>query len=517
MKELRLLDTGMMTAAQNIALDDILLQLRNDDKIPDTLRLLQFKPHAVLVGFHQSIQQEVRIDFCHEKGIDINRRITGGGTIYLDEPQIGWELIASRWDSDIPKNIDKLYAKVSEGAVQGMKKLGVDAEFRPRNDIEVQGRKISGTGGSFEGNAFFFQGTLLTDFDVESMIRALRIPLEKLKAKELESAKERVTCLKWELDELPSTERIKEAIAQGFAEVFDVKIVEGQLTPLELKLLEERTPNYETEEWVYGVRRPVEARQELRSVHKGPGGLIRTSLVADLPNKRIQAALITGDFFIFPNRLIYDLEAVLKDAPLEMDKLEKIILKFFDSTEHEMPGLGPNDFVRAMEKALEKMEYLELGIPLEHINKVFRVCGPKMSLKECTTLLLPYCAKSMDCGYRRKKECIKCGQCSTGEAYELAEELGMTPITITSFEDLIITLNELKSKGEKMFLGSCCEAFYEKHLEDFEEAGLPGFLIDIDSTTCYDLGREQDAYVGDFENLTELRLEVLKLILKNMK
>ena len=106
-----------------------------------------------------------------------------------------------------------------------MKKLGVDAEFRPRNDIEVKGRKISGTGGSFEGNAFFFQGTLLTDFDVESMIRALRIPLEKLKAKELESAKERVTCLKWELDELPSTEKIKEAIAQGFAEVFDVKIV----------------------------------------------------------------------------------------------------------------------------------------------------------------------------------------------------------------------------------------------------------------------------------------------------
>ena len=68
-----------------------------------------------------------------------------------------------------------------------------------------------------------------------------------------------------------------------------------------------------------------------------------------------------------------------------------------------------------------------------------------------------------------------------------------------------------------MFLGSCCQAFYEKHLEDFEEAGLPGFLIDIDSTTCYDLGREQDAYVGDFENLTELRIEVLKLILKNLK
>ncbi len=516
MKELRLLDTGMMTAAQNIALDDILLQLRNDDQIPDTLRLLQFKPHAVLVGFHQSIEQEVRIDFCQQKGIDMNRRITGGGTIYLDEPQIGWELIASRWDLDIPRDIDKLYAKISEGAVQGMKKLGLDAEFRPRNDIEVDGRKISGTGGSFEPNAFFFQGTLLTDFDVESMIRALRIPLEKLKAKELESAKERVTCLKWELDELPSTTEIKAAIVQGFSEVFDVRIVEGELTPLEARLLAERTPFYETEEWIYGVRRPVEARQELRSVHKGPGGLIRTSLVADLPNKRIQAALITGDFFIFPNRVIYDLEAALKDAPLEKDKLEKIILEFFGEREIEMPGLTPDDFVKAMNKAIEKMEYLELGIPLEHINQVFRVCGPEMNLGKCTTLLLPYCAKSMDCGYRREKDCIKCGECSTGEAYELAEELGMEPVTITSFEDLIATLNKMKAKGEQMFLGSCCEAFYEKHLEDFEEAGLPGFLIDIDSTTCYDLGREQDAYVGDFENLTELRIEVLKMVLKNL-
>ena len=78
MKELRLLDTGMMTAAQNIALDDILLQLRNDDQVPDTLRLLQFKPHAVLVGFHQSIEQEVRMDFCRDLLITITTIFTNG-------------------------------------------------------------------------------------------------------------------------------------------------------------------------------------------------------------------------------------------------------------------------------------------------------------------------------------------------------------------------------------------------------------------------------------------------------
>ncbi len=516
MKELTLLDTGYMTAAQNIALDDILLKLRNDDKIPDTLRLLQFRPNAVLVGFHQSIEQEVRIDFCQQKNIDINRRITGGGTIYLDEPQLGWELIASRWDPDIPKNIDELYAKVCEGAVRGLKHLGIDAEFRPRNDIEVEGRKISGTGGSFESNSFFFQGTLLTDFDVESMIRALRIPLEKLKPKELESAKERVTCLKWELEELPPTDAVKDAIIKGFSEVFDVNITRREMTQLERRLLEERTPDFEAEKWVYGVRRPVGSRQVLRSIYKVPGGLIRTTLVVDIPNKRIQAALITGDFFIFPNRVIYDMEAVLKDAPLEKAKLEKILAQFFNSREIEMPGIVPQDFINAIFKAVDKLEFLEIGIPIEHINNVFRVCQPEMSLKDCNVLLLPYCAKSTACGYRRERDCAVCGECSIGEAYQLAEERGMEPITIISFEDLIVNLNELKARGEKMFLGSCCEAFYEKHIEDFEDAGLPGILFDIDSTTCYDLGREQEAYLGDFENETEFRIELLKLILKNM-
>ncbi len=516
MKKLTLLDTGMMTAAQNIALDEILLQLRNEDKIPDTLRLLQFKPHSVLVGYHQSIEQEVRIEFCQQNGIDINRRITGGGTIYLDEPQIGWELIASRWDPDIPKDIDKLYAKVSEGAVQGLKNLGVEAEFRPRNDIEVDGKKISGTGGSFEANAFFFQGTLLTDFDVETMIRALMIPLEKLKAKELESAKERVTCLKWELDELPSIQAIKEAIVKGFADVFDVEIEERELTPLELQILEERTSKFEKPDWIYGIRRPVESRQVIRSIYKAPGGLIRSSLIVDIPNKRIQAALITGDFFIFPNRTVLDLEASLKDASMEPGKLTAIIREFFNSREIEMPGILPDDFVKAILKAVQKLEYLDIGIPLEHINKVFRVCDPPMSLKDCKTILLPYCAKLQKCGYRRLNDCAECGECDIGDAYTLAKQLGMEPITIISFEDLMENLNRLKVEGASMFLGSCCEAFYEKHLEDFEEAGLPGFLIDIDSTTCYDLGREQDAYVGDFENETELRLELIKMVLKKM-
>ncbi|MEE8320486.1 MAG: lipoate--protein ligase, partial [Gammaproteobacteria bacterium] len=81
----RLLDTGQQTAAANICLDETILEARAMNLVPNTLRFLQFRPHCVLVGFHQSVEQEIRKDYCRQMGIHINRRITGGGTIYFGE------------------------------------------------------------------------------------------------------------------------------------------------------------------------------------------------------------------------------------------------------------------------------------------------------------------------------------------------------------------------------------------------------------------------------------------------
>ena len=92
----RLLDLPPLTAAENMALDEVLLEIRGSGRSQDTLRFLQFKPATVLVGFHQSIQEEIRLSYCREQGIDINRRITGGGGLLFDESQIGWELICDK-------------------------------------------------------------------------------------------------------------------------------------------------------------------------------------------------------------------------------------------------------------------------------------------------------------------------------------------------------------------------------------------------------------------------------------
>ncbi len=222
METWRLLDTGIRSAAENMALDELLLELKAENKIPSTFRFLQFSNPAVLVGHHQSVEEEIRLDYCRAKGIEINRRITGGGALYWGKKELGWEIYVSKTDHRIPPRIEDLYRKLGDAAAAGLRHLGVRAHFRPRNDIEVQGRKISGTGGTELSGAILFQGTVLVDFDVDEMLRALRIPTEKLQDKEIESVKERVTCLNWELGRTPSPAQIKTSLLKGFREAFGV-------------------------------------------------------------------------------------------------------------------------------------------------------------------------------------------------------------------------------------------------------------------------------------------------------
>jgi len=82
METWRLLDTGARSGAENMALDETFLELKAGEKIPPTLRFLQFSSPTVLVGHHQSVEEEVRLDYCKSQRIEINRRLTGGGALY---------------------------------------------------------------------------------------------------------------------------------------------------------------------------------------------------------------------------------------------------------------------------------------------------------------------------------------------------------------------------------------------------------------------------------------------------
>lgn len=515
MEKWRLLDTGHRKAVENMALDEVILECRSNNLVPNTVRFLQFDPPAVLVGYHQDVEQEVRLDYVRRNGIDVNRRLTGGGAIYFDKTSLGWEVIASKASIPFYRHIEELFKVMCEGPIHALNTLGIRAAFRPKNDIEVNGRKISGTGGVEGDGAFLFQGTLLIDFDVETMTRALRIPFVKLTDKELRSVKERVTCVRWELGYRPSYEAIKRALARGFEQALEIKLIENGLTAGEQRILRERLPKFQSDKWIFSDRRPLDGAAVLQAVDKRPGGLIRVSLALDRRAKLIKSILITGDFFIFPSRAILDLEATLKFAPCDAERIRSLIHDFFSTNGVQMPGVTVDDLTNLILEAANKASYGSFGINLAEANHLYPVTKYAMNVlnEGCDYLLLPYCAKLPSCGHRKTDGCAKCGRCSVGKVYELAEAIGLKPVTILNFEHLMGTLKIMKKSGAKGYLGCCCEAFYCKHRDELEELGVPGIIVDIDDRTCYDLEKEEDAYRGNFEAQTQLKLELLTKLL----
>ncbi|UCD13206.1 MAG: DUF116 domain-containing protein [Thermoplasmatales archaeon] len=511
----RLLDIGQLTAAENMALDEVILKAKNIAIIPNTVRFLQFLPPAVLLGYHQSLEQEIRVDFCKKAGIDINRRITGGGTIFFDETQIGWEIICEK--DFFQRGIADTYffERLSQPLISFLNELGINASFRPRNDIDVNGRKISGTGGTEEGNVFLFQGTLLVDFDVATMLKALRIPIAKLKDKEIDQAKDRVTCLKWELGYVPSLLELKSLLWKNFEKEFNVVLEPGGLTTEENTLFMEKKSKFESQRWINKITLPKDEQQVVCSILRADGGLIKTCLMINKRFNRIQSAFITGDFFAYPKRIIFDLEALLKETPADINIISKKIIDFFEKKKPQIPGVRSIDFINAIDRAIGKIQITHFGIPLSLVNRIFTVNAPFAEIVQNSPrhLLLPYCSKSLECGYRYKRECAVCGGCSISEAFKISQDRDMQVTTILNFEDLMNTLEKLRLEGVGSYVGCCCEAFYTKHIEDFERKKIPGILVDIDNTTCYELGKSKEAYDGKFESQTDINIDLLRMVL----
>jgi lipoate-protein ligase A len=350
MENWRVIDTGLRPPAQNIALNRALLEARQAEEIPSTLRFLRFTPSALL-GYHQSAAQELNLDYCHAKQIEIQRRITGGGAIYFDETQLGWELYLHKRDVGTA-DMQAISRRICHAAASGISALGVNARYRPRNDIEVDGRKISGTGGAFDGDALMFQGTLLVDFDVEKMLRVLRIPAEKLSDKAIASARERVANLRELLGRAPDMAQVRGNLIEAFENEFDVEFGEGELTLSEHERYKIALSEIDTPDWVNLVTQPATDMPILDAVQKFAGGLLRVAPTLDTRTRTLRQVWFTGDVFISPPRTLADLEAALRDLPL--DKLESRIEAFFSERKVDMLSLTPADFISVVRLAVNQ-------------------------------------------------------------------------------------------------------------------------------------------------------------------
>jgi lipoate-protein ligase A len=345
----RVIDTGLRTGRANIAFDQAMIEARATDHVPDTIRFLRFRP-AALVGRHQILSHEVDTDYCRAHGIEVGRRITGGGAIYLDEGQIGWELVFRRASLGL-SDLDTAARRICEAAAAGLRQLNIAAAYRPRNDIEVDGRKLCGTGGFFDGEFLFYQGTLLIDFDTANMFGALRLPAAKLAKRGIASVAERMVTLRELLgDAVPDISTIQAALLAGFTERLGLRTELGAASDheevLARRLLDEEIG---TDAFVFTPDAPPEPLLLTSATLTRPGGSVRVDLHCDASGQ-IRDILITGDFFVTPPRIIRDLEAALRG--IAQNDAGVVIDRFLAERATAFLGLEPADLRDAVLGAL---------------------------------------------------------------------------------------------------------------------------------------------------------------------
>jgi lipoate-protein ligase A len=348
-KPFRVISTGLRGGRANIAFDQALIEARRESRIPDTIRFLRFRPSA-LIGIHQFLSHEIKLDYCDTHGIETVRRITGGGGLYFDEGQIGWELVFDRATLGI-SDLAEVTRRICEAAALGLRKLGVPARYRPRNDIEVDGRKISGTGGFFDGNLIFYQGTLLIDFDPAKMLACLNVPVEKLAKRGIDSAAQRIVTVREVLGQVPDLEIIYDGLVAGFAEGLGIAPQWGAITAYEEELADRVfRDEIGTDAFVTMLDAPTADDSLVSASLTGRGGTVRADIRLEGPRReRIREALITGDFFITPPRVVFDLEASLRG--LNVDEAGQEVESFFARTPTDFLSLSAGDFRQVIEMA----------------------------------------------------------------------------------------------------------------------------------------------------------------------
>jgi lipoate---protein ligase len=235
--KIRTVETGFNSAALNMAIDEALIESVSEAPI---LRIYGWRPAAVSIGYFQSMNEEVDVPKCREIGVDIVRRLTGGGAV-LHENELTYSFLSRRY----PQNIVESYKWICDAIVISINRLGFDASFVPLNDIVIAGKKVSGNAQTRRKGVLLQHGTILLDVNVNKMFSVLKVPSEKLRDKIIKDVKERVTSLAGTTYDDMAT-----SLKTSFAVKFEAKLIADTLSTEEISrarwLAEQK---YSNKEW----------------------------------------------------------------------------------------------------------------------------------------------------------------------------------------------------------------------------------------------------------------------------
>lgn len=350
MSDIRLLDLGLVPPVRSQTIYHAVAYALDADS-PDTIILVGPTAPYVCIGYHQELDKEVDVEYCRAHGLPIFRREVGGGAVYLDKGQVFTQWIFHR--GALPAEIGERFALYVRPLVETYQALGIPANYRPINDIHVQGKKIGGTGAAQMGGAEVVVGSLMFDFNFDLMARVLKVSSEKMRDKIYQSLNEYMTTMRRQLGYTPDRDAVVQIYCEKCEAVLGRQIVPGELTARELALAEEFDRQFVTDEWLYqkgGLRQVgVKIHEDVRvleAAHKAPGGLIRVT--ARIRAGRIDDMTLSGDFTMLPKFAPGALELGLRGTALDATAVKARLADVYRSVGIQSPGVTVDDLTHAL-------------------------------------------------------------------------------------------------------------------------------------------------------------------------
>ena len=201
--------------------------------------------HTVVIGRNQNAWAECRTQELEASGGKLARRLSGGGAVYHDLGNLNFTFLVRSADYDVDRQLSVIR--------KAIRTFGLDAQKTGRNDITVDGRKISGNAFYKSGDCCYHHGTILVGADMDHLSRYLQVSREKLQSKGVASVRSRVMNLREKCPEI-TIDGLCEALVSAFAEVYGTvpgNLPEGFVNP---EKLAQRTEFFSSWDWRYGTR-----------------------------------------------------------------------------------------------------------------------------------------------------------------------------------------------------------------------------------------------------------------------
>ncbi|WP_124727181.1 lipoate--protein ligase family protein [Staphylospora marina] len=267
MQSWRFLPYRVHTPAENMAIDEAILHVHREGRVPPTVRFYGWNPATLSIGYFQRVDKEVVLERIRSRGLGFVRRMTGGRAV-LHDKELTYSVVVSEDHPLMPPTVSESYRVISQALLEGYRLLGLKAElslpesgrreaasaacFDSPSDYElvIEGRKAAGSAQTRQRGVILQHGSVLVDLDEDLLFDVLRFPNEQVKERLKRSFSEKAVAINQLRSPGASMEEVIKAFFEGFERGMGIRLEPGELTEEEREVADRLVrEKYGTDDW----------------------------------------------------------------------------------------------------------------------------------------------------------------------------------------------------------------------------------------------------------------------------